>query len=264
MNTDEPLDFSAEEYPEPEHENGAVHVRNPSDHSVLRGVQSVISIAVVMATLLTLWNPRKVFKTPDLNALLLQEAVSESSAENNDSETSDHIGILAGHWLDSAGDVCPDGLSETDVNLDVANRVTQLLKDMGFKADLFPEFDLGLLNYKARGLVAIYSGSCLQHPSASSGFKIGSSLTAANPDITNQLAVCLAEAYQKKTKLPFTYEVINPDHPAYHIFRDIDTVTPAILIEIGSLNADRQLITSRANLVAEAITDGLLCFLEPD
>lgn len=263
MNTEEPLKYAADEYPEPE-DNRAGHSGKPADYSVLRGVQTVISIAVVMATLLTLWNPRKVLKTPDLNTLLSQETVIPSSESNNDTETSDHIGILAGHWLDSTGDVCPDGLSEADVNLDVANQVIQLLEDLGYKADLFPEFDLGLLNYKARGLVAVYSGSCLQHPSVSSGFKIGSSLTAVNPDTTNQLAVCLAEAYQEKVKIPFTYEVINPDHPAYHIFRDIDADTPAILIEIGSLNADRQLLTSQANLVAEAIVDGLICFLEPD
>jgi N-acetylmuramoyl-L-alanine amidase len=263
METEEPLDFP-EEGIEPEPVMVTADNRRPSDDSVIRAVQSVISIALVMATLLTLWNPRKVFKTPNLNALLSQEPTAGALAASDGEDTSSHIGILAGHWLDSTGDVCPDGLSEADVNLEVANQLTQLLKDMGYEADLFPEFDLALLNYKARALVAIYSGSCLASPAAPSGFKIGSSLTAANPDTTNTLAVCLAEAYQEKIKLPFTYEIINPDHHAYHIFRDIDKSTPAVLIEIGSLYADRQLITSHSNRVAEAIMSGLMCFLEPD
>jgi len=110
-------------------------------------------------------------------------------------------------------------------------------------------------------LVAIYSGSCAEEPSPPSGFKVGTSLTAQNLDVVNRLAVCVSEEYQKTTNLAFQYEVVNPDHPSYHIFRDIHPETPAVRFEIGSLKSDRELVMGQPDLVAEGITFGILCFL---
>ena len=136
------------------------------------------------------------------------------------------------------------------------------IEENNIQVDLFPEFDLDLLNYKADALIAIYSGSCLTNPPPPSGFKIGTSLTAENQEQVNNLAVCMAEIYQSITRLPFTYQIINPDHASYHIFRDIAPTTPAILIEIGSLSTDRQLITRQSNVVVDALSAGITCFLE--
>jgi hypothetical protein len=91
---------------------------------------------------------------------------------------------------------------------------------------------------------------------------VASSLTVQNPDVVNRLTVCLSEAYQEHTRLPFRYEVINPDHFSYHIFRDIHPQTPAVLIEVGSLNTDRDVIVGRADSAANGITSGILCFME--
>ena len=233
------------------------------DYTIFRGIQSVISIAILVATLLTLWNPRKVFKTPNLYDLFQSEAALETYDNNilvDDSRI--RIGILAGHWQNSTGEVCADGVIEADINYDIASRIKLNLEEKNFQVNLFPEFDLDLLNYEADALVAVYSGSCLLAPLPPSGFMIGTSLTAENPEKVNDLAVCLAENYQNYTHLPFTYEIINPDHSSYHIFRDLHPNTPAILIEIGTLSTDRDLITNRSNSIAEGIAAGITCYIE--
>lgn len=230
-------------------------------YSTMRGIETVISVAILMATLLTLWNPRSLFKTPNLTALLRNETLLNEEQAIEAESTSDHIALLAGHWQDNRGEVCADGLLEEDVNLNVVNRVAQALTELGYQVDIFPEYDQGLLNYQGAAFVAVYSGSCAASPAPPSGFKVATSLTAQNPEIVNQLAACLAESYQEYTNLPFTYEIINPDHFSYHIFRDIHPTTPAIFIEIGSLNTDRKIIVGQAERVANGITSGIICFL---
>lgn len=250
-------------HPEEEFGETQEEVQDRPSYTVMSGIQTVLSIALVMATLLTLWNPRKFLGTPNLSALIRAESAQNILEENSAAEsTIDHIGILAGHWQDDPGEVCADGLTEMDVNLNTANRIAQLLTEMGYQVDIFPEFDLALLNYHSAAFVAVYSGSCADSPLPPSGFKVGTSLTAQNPEIVNNLAICVSEAYQEKTRLPFRYEVLNPDHPSYHIFRDIHIETPAILIETGSLKTDRTILTNQAETVAEGIVSGILCFLD--
>lgn len=232
------------------------------DYTVLNGVQTVISIALVMATLLTLWNPRKMFSTSNLTTLLAEEAAQEALQAKSDESGSKRIALLAGHWQDNnPGEVCADGLIESDINFDIASRAAQILEDQGFTVDLFPEYDLDYLDYKGAALIAIYSGSCAENPTPASGFKIGGAYSAQNPEQVDQLATCLSQEYQKATSLPFTYEVINSEHAAYHIFRDINVSTPAVLLELGSLNTDREILTNQAEHTAEGVVSGILCFI---
>jgi len=259
---EEPNTVPSEDIPESEEAPEESAEKKPAPYTVMSGFQSVLSIAIVMATLLTLWNPRKLLSTPNLSALLRAEAVQSQETGSLPEDTSFHIGLLAGHWQDNPGEVCSDGLIEADVNQAISARVSQTLTDMGYKVDVFPEYDLALLNYKSAVFVAIYSGSCSDSPLPPSGFKVATSLTAQIPEKVNQLAVCLSEEYQKTTGLPFTYEVLNPDHPSNHIFRDIHAETPAVMIEIGSLKTDRSILVSQAGKVSDGIVGGILCYLE--
>ena len=250
--------------PELEEDIASEREAKPSrpEYTVLNGIQTVLSIALVMATLLTLWNPRKVFKTTDL-AELVEVSATESAIEEVAKEESKPIGILAGHWQDQApGEVCADGTIESDVNYDIASRVAQKLEKLGYRVDLFPEFDMNLLNYEGAVLIAIYSGSCSDDPKPASGFKVGASLNISNPDLIDQLATCMSREYQNATNLPFTYEIIEEENAAYHIFRDINSSTPAVLLEMGSLNTDRRVLVNQADHTAEGIVAGIQCFLE--
>ncbi|MGQ9668061.1 MAG: hypothetical protein ACUVWB_12170 [Anaerolineae bacterium] len=46
------------------------------------------------------------------------------------------IGLVAGHWRHDSGAVCPDGLEEVQINLDVAQRTAVLLRRAGYTVDL--------------------------------------------------------------------------------------------------------------------------------
>ena len=70
------------------------------------------------------------------------------------------IGIIAGHSASDSGAMCPDGLQEVDVNLDIARRVVALLVQYGWTADLLEEFDVRLNGYQADALLSIHADSC--------------------------------------------------------------------------------------------------------
>jgi N-acetylmuramoyl-L-alanine amidase len=48
----------------------------------------------------------------------------------------------------------------------------------------------------------------------------------------------------------------------YHAFREISPGTPAIIVETGFMNQDRNLLTTEVDRPATGITNGILCFLK--
>jgi N-acetylmuramoyl-L-alanine amidase len=48
---------------------------------------------------------------------------------------------------------------------------------------------------------------------------------------------------------------------SYHAFSEVDPNTPAVIIETGYLNQDRELLTKNPSLVASGIVAGVLCYL---
>lgn len=47
----------------------------------------------------------------------------------------------------------------------------------------------------------------------------------------------------------------------YHAFTEVNTETPAVIIETGFLNLDQQILTTRPDLIADGIVNGLLCYI---
>jgi hypothetical protein len=50
----------------------------------------------------------------------------------------------------------------------------------------------------------------------------------------------------------------------YHTFREIHPLTPAAIVELGFMRADREQLANQQDLLARGIVEGILCFLEPD
>jgi N-acetylmuramoyl-L-alanine amidase len=48
---------------------------------------------------------------------------------------------------------------------------------------------------------------------------------------------------------------------SYHAFDEINADTTAVIIEVGFLNLDRQILTQHQDLVAKGISDGILCYV---
>ncbi len=177
------------------------------------------------------------------------------------------IGIVAGHYGNDVGAVCPDGLTEVEINLDVAERVVYVLRALGYQADLLEEFDARLEGYRADALVSIHTDSCDDFPNATppaSGFKVASVEDSMVPELESRLVACLAQCYAARTGMYFHATSITYDMTRYHTFYEIDGRTPAAIIEIGFMHKDRELLTQRPDLVARGIVDGIVCFIEGD
>lgn len=175
-----------------------------------------------------------------------------------------HVGIVAGHSGHDAGAVCPDGLTEVEINLDIAERVAHILRALGYQVDLLEEFDSRLNDYRADALISIHADSCVDYPNATppaSGFKVTSVVDSMVPEAEARLVTCLAQCYAARTGMYFHRNSITPDMSQYHTFYEIDGQTPGAIIETGFMMRDRQMLTERADLVARGIVDGIICFI---
>jgi N-acetylmuramoyl-L-alanine amidase len=170
------------------------------------------------------------------------------------------VGIVAGHWQYDSGAVCPDGLTEVEINLDVARRVAALLIQAGYDVEVLAEFSPKLGGYQADALVSIHADSC-NVPEAS-GFKVARVLHSAVPEEEDRLVECLRMEYERTTGLYFHKDSITYDMREYHAFYEIAPETPGAIIEVGFMDADRTLLTEHPDLVAEGIARGIICFLE--
>jgi N-acetylmuramoyl-L-alanine amidase len=169
-----------------------------------------------------------------------------------------HIGIVAGHHGNDSGAVCPDGLTEAEVNLAAAEAVVSALQQNGARVDLLEEFDDRLEGYRADAFVSIHADSC---EVSLSGFKVAS--LEGGSEASQRLADCLWQHYEAATELPRHLNTITYDMTRYHAFREISPSTPAAIIEIGFLRSDRDLIAGKPDTVARGIADGIECFLKP-
>jgi len=175
------------------------------------------------------------------------------------------VGIVAGHWGNDTGATCSDGLTEVEINLDVAQRVVYILQALGYQAELLAEFDPRLDSYQAEALVSVHADSCESYPNATppaSGFKVASVEDSLVPEAEERLVACLAQCYAARTGMYFHANSITFDMTRYHTFYEIDDQTPGAIIETGFMMNDRRLLTERTDLVAQGIVDGIVCFIE--
>ncbi len=170
------------------------------------------------------------------------------------------IGIVAGHYGHDSGAVCPDGLQEVEITVDVARRVVALLHQKGWEADLLEEFDMRLHGYQAAALVSIHADSC--NVPGKTGFKVAGAEASYAHHSTDALVECLSYHYGQRTGLRFDADTITYDMTRYHTFYEIDRSTPAVIIEAGFMLEDRELLTKRSDVVARGITEGIICFVE--
>ncbi len=168
------------------------------------------------------------------------------------------VGIVAGHWQNDSGAVCPDGLQEVDINLDVARRVAQILQEQGYRVEVLPEFSPKLDGYRAAVFLSIHADSCID---TVSGFKVARLSNSSVPDLEDALVDSLYSEYATATGLQPHYDSITDDMRQYHALRQIAPETPGAIIECGFMGADRYLLTQEQDRVAVGIANGLLAFL---
>ncbi len=225
---------------------------------------TTVSVAILLATLFTAWTPASLFSsnlTEKLALLLTPEADQPASVVEPTPAQKLRIGIVAGHWGNDPGAVCPNGMEEAKVNLRIATMVQQQLTGMGFQTDLLQEFDERLQNYRAVALISIHNDSCEYINEEATGFKVAAAMSTRDQNRANRLTACLRDRYQRVTQLQFHPGSITADMREYHAFGEIDNNTVAAIIETGFLNRDYQILTEKPDVVAEGVVQGIVCFI---
>lgn len=227
-------------------------------------LQMVVIVAFIVATLFTAWTPAGLIPSSitDASQNMLGQEPEPAQNQNSPTPSKPRVAIVAGHWGNDSGAVCADGLTELDINLNIATLVKQKLTQMGYDVELLKEFDPLLENYFANALVSIHSDSCEYVNDEATGFKVAAALGSKQiqRDKSSRLTACLRARYANTTGLTVHNSVTN-DMTYYHAFDEISDETTAAIIEVGFMNLDRQILTQQPDLVADGVVNGILCYL---
>ena len=235
----------------------------------LRGLQTALAAAFVVATLFTLWTPGQPgggqSGSPNGPGAPIGFRglcdLSGGYCRSVSNPLPTNIGIVAGHYGYDSGAVCSNGKTEAEANLEIATLVQKKLADMGYTVDLLEEFDDRLEGYRASVLVSIHLDSCEYINDLATGYKVASALSDQNMATSQKLTACLSEQYGEVTGLAYHAGSVTDDMTYYHAFSEIDPQTPAAIIEAAFMNMDYQFITENPEVIADGIVAGLICFL---
>ncbi|MBK5108523.1 MAG: N-acetylmuramoyl-L-alanine amidase [Anaerolineales bacterium] len=236
-------------------------------HGMFYQLQIVLIVAFILATLFTAWTPASLLPgnlSERFAQVLAFQATETAAFPTPTPRPRPLIGIVVGHWDDNSKDpgaVCPDGLTELEVNQGIAARVEQILVDNGFDVDLLREFDPQLQGYRSLALVSIHADSCQYVNDEATGYKIAAALSNQYPERATRLTACIKDRYAKATGLNYHPSTVTNDMSSYHAFDEIDGNTNAVIIEVGFLNLDRQILTKGQDQIAGGISDGILCYI---
>ncbi|HNT23131.1 MAG TPA: N-acetylmuramoyl-L-alanine amidase [Anaerolineales bacterium] len=231
-------------------------------------VQIVLGVAFLLATLFTAWTEPGLLPSSLSEKLEAALATQSSTPQPNwptpTARPNPSIGIVAGHSGNDPGAVCPDelgGTREVDINLTVAQMVKESLNAEGYDVDLLAEFDPRLVGYRSLALVSIHADSCQYINDEAMGFKVAAALSTSYPEQATRLTTCLRTRYADITGMRFHAGSVTNDMTNYHAFGEINSDTPAAIIEVGFMNLDRKILTEQPDLLARGITAGILCFV---
>ncbi len=228
-------------------------------------IQTFLSVSIVLATIFTFFTPANIFSGQVIDEMLFMMAETPQTAgvpAQSLGDSNRRIGIVSGHWGYDSGSVCPDGLTEQEVNLRISTLVKQNLVNMGYQVDLMQEFDPMLTGYFVPVVVSIHNGSCEYEGDTATGFKIATALGTKNYGAADKLNICLINQYTSLTGLIQNYNKTTPDMTNFHTFNELDPATVAVVMEAGYLNLDRQILTEKPELIAKGISAGILCYME--
>lgn len=243
--------------------------------SAIRSLIVTFAAAVIVSTIFMWWT------SPDFLSASVQKGLAPAQATAARREVTptglptpiwfNRIGVVAGHsgvrnGQTDPGAVCPDGFNEAGVVMNVAQRVVATLRGRGFTVDLLEEFDDKLDGYQAAAFISLHADSCENFNDGfnHSGFK--STYPTERFSVRERderLNTCVRENYAAITGLPFTAGSITRNMTEYHAFRKMAPSTPAIILEVGMLSYDRDMLQNHTDKLAQGVVNGLLCFLNP-
>jgi N-acetylmuramoyl-L-alanine amidase len=236
---------------------------------IVRSVIVVFAAAGLMATIFTWWTPSGFISSDvrqELSVAIATSAVTQEPTALPTPNWLRRVGIVSGHRgpQNDPGAVCPDGLTEASITFNVSQMVVRSLRSRGYTVDLLDEFDPRLDNYQAAALVSIHANTCqVWDGEIVSGYLIAAAASRVSARGNDEVLVdCISRNYAVASGLE-KREGVTQDMTDYHSFREIHPFTPAAIIELGFMLADRDELTNKPDALARGISDGILCFLEP-
>jgi N-acetylmuramoyl-L-alanine amidase len=243
----------------------------------MRHMAITAGVACVLATVFTAWTPASL-NPSEIVAQLAAAVAGEGGGPQAGAEglsgplfvpderrrvgvVAGHSGVYPGSGISDPGSVCDDGLTEAEVNLEIARLVVRGLEAAGYATDLLEEWDTRLTGYRALALVSIHADSCMWINDEATGFKIASAMDSSVPERADRLVGCLVDRYARASDMQFRPGSITRDMTEYHSFNEIHNQTPAAIIETGFLYLDREFLTSQPERAASGIVAGVLCYL---
>jgi hypothetical protein len=153
------------------------------------------------------------------------------------------------------GGTSGSGFPEWEVNLNIAEKVKQLLEEKGVVVDILPATIPP--GYFADAFVAIHADGSIDH--ATAGFKVASPRRDISGN-AGELKEIINDIYSQTTGFPQDLN-ITENMTGYYAFswrrfdHSLHPMTPATILETG-------LLTKSPSVPAEAIADALLKFLK--
>jgi hypothetical protein len=184
------------------------------------------------------------------------------------------VGIQVGHWktdeappelsrLEVQTGAAWEGVTEVEINLDVAHRVASLLTAKGVVVDLLPTTIPP--GYLADAFVALHADS--DGVGENSGFKMAHG--ARRGPFEDALLNDIKKTYRDATGLDYDGTHITSNMRGYYPFswtrwqHATSPYTPAVILEMGyvSNDDDRALMLDKPEVLAGGIADGIFKFL---
>ena len=185
------------------------------------------------------------------------------------------VGIQAGHWLTTQAP--PElwrliaqtgtswgGVNEVDINLDVAKRIKAILEPKAIVVDVLPTTIPP--GYLADAFVSLHGDG--DGTGERSGFKMAY-VTRRTP-YEQDLLLDIKDIYKKATGLEYDPAYVSRSMLGYYAMSwqrnkyATNPHTPSVILEMGyvSNDNDRGIMTEKADVVASAIANGILRFLD--
>ena len=207
---------------------------------------------------------------------VVQQGVVRLTKPAIDPKAPRRVGIQVGHWqtdnvpkeygtrLAFQTGTSWAGITEVDVNLDIAERMAKLLQSQGIAVDIIPT--TVPIGYLADVFIALHCDG--DGVGVASGFKMAHS--SRRSPFEDKLLSDVKQSYEKGTGMDWDADHISRAMVGLYSFNwsryqhSSSPFTPSVIIEMGFLSNhhDRSLLVGQPDLIARAITDGIVKFLD--
>ncbi len=189
--------------------------------------------------------------------MIIEEQMLEDLTFNPiEAENNPRIGIVIGHGGQEPdrGAVCSDGTNELSINQGVAEATRLELIRQNYEVDILLQFDEAINDYNADLLIELHVIGCSDDAS-DSGFYTGYNNVSGVENLEN----CLNTYYSEITGLALKPDDLSSSDS--YVLRDVAETTPAVILTMGMLNADRNLLVDEQPIIVSGIVSTITCFL---